>query len=202
MLGHVDPRLADLTSGLDEQGAALVTEAYRLATTAHDGVLRTQGNPYIDHPIAVALMVRDTFGFTDAETIAAALLHDTVEDTWVTREDVNAISPRVGELVNLLTDPRPHMSSPERRDHYLNIWPDAAGSAIKLSDRLCNLHDSLTMDREFAARYVTRTRVEMLWPGSPCLTDPRAARLLKDAVMQLDQYARTGVRTTGAELVS
>src|SRR5690606_41755198 len=64
------------------RSAEMITEAYRLAAGAHKGQLRRSGEPYITHPLAVAGIVA-RYGMDDV-TIAAALLHDAVEDTVLT----------------------------------------------------------------------------------------------------------------------
>ena len=65
----------------------MIEKAYNLANTAHKGVCRRSGEPYICHPLAVARLVLD-LGM-DSESIAAALLHDVVEDTPTTLDDLN-----------------------------------------------------------------------------------------------------------------
>ena len=66
----------------------MITKAYDLANKAHNGVCRRSGEPYICHPLAVARLVLD-LGM-DTESIAAALLHDVVEDTPTTLEDLTS----------------------------------------------------------------------------------------------------------------
>jgi GTP pyrophosphokinase len=66
----------------------LITRAYEVAAEAHEGQLRKTGDPYISHPLAVALMLAE-HGLDEA-TVAAALLHDTVEDTPVTLDDLRS----------------------------------------------------------------------------------------------------------------
>ena len=77
----------------------MIEKAYDLANTAHKGVCRRSGEPYICHPLAVARLVLD-LGM-DSESIAAALLHDVVEDTPTTLDDLKAA---FGEEVALLVD--------------------------------------------------------------------------------------------------
>ena len=67
---------------------AMIERAYNLANDAHKGVCRRSGEPYICHPLAVARLVLD-LGM-DSESIAAALLHDVVEDTPTTLTDLTA----------------------------------------------------------------------------------------------------------------
>ena len=77
----------------------MIQKAYELANNAHNGVCRRSGEPYICHPLAVARLVLD-LGM-DSESIAAALLHDVVEDTPTTLDDLKAA---FGEEVALLVD--------------------------------------------------------------------------------------------------
>jgi GTP diphosphokinase / guanosine-3',5'-bis(diphosphate) 3'-diphosphatase len=85
-----------------EQEISLVHRAYELANAAHAGVIRKSGEPYITHPLTVAAILADVH--LDAETIAAALLHDVVEDTRVTLEDLKTqFGDTVAELVDGVT---------------------------------------------------------------------------------------------------
>ena len=76
-----------------------VNQAYLLAYKAHDGVIRKSGEAYIYHPIAVAFILADLH--MDVDTVCAALLHDVIEDTKYTKED---ISERFGAVVADLVD--------------------------------------------------------------------------------------------------
>src|SRR5690606_40443516 len=81
------------------RSAEMITEAYRVAAGSHKGQLRRSGEPYITHPLAVAGIVA-RYGMDDV-TIAAALLHDAVEDTVLTLDEVEAgFGPEVRELVD------------------------------------------------------------------------------------------------------
>ena len=78
-----------------------IRKAYDFAATAHEGQFRKSGEPYILHPIAVAKIVVSNIGL-GCKSIIAALLHDVVEDTEVTKEDVaQRYSPEIAELVEL-----------------------------------------------------------------------------------------------------
>ena len=71
---------------------ARARKAYLLGAQAHEGQTRKSGEPYITHPVAVAAILAD-LGM-DAETIIAAILHDTLEDTPLSCEEINANSAR------------------------------------------------------------------------------------------------------------
>src|SRR4051812_25969202 len=68
-------------TGLDPRGVDLLHRAHREAFSAHAGQTRDDGEAYIDHPKAVALILHEECGIVDPEFLAAALLHDTFEDT-------------------------------------------------------------------------------------------------------------------------
>ena len=123
----------------------MITKAYDLANKAHNGVCRRSGEPYICHPLAVARLVLD-LGM-DSESIAAALLHDVVEDTPTTLEELTAA---FGEEVALLVDgvtklTKIQFSNIEElqaenlRKMLLAMSRDVRVMIIKLCDRLHNM---------------------------------------------------------------
>ena len=123
----------------------MIQKAYDLANTAHKGVCRRSGEPYICHPLAVARLVLD-LGM-DTESIAAALLHDVVEDTPTTLDDLKAA---FGEEVALLVDgvtklTKIQFSNIEElqaenlRKMLLAMSRDVRVMIIKLCDRLHNM---------------------------------------------------------------
>ncbi|MFT7374428.1 MAG: guanosine-3',5'-bis(diphosphate) 3'-pyrophosphohydrolase, partial [Oleiphilaceae bacterium] len=88
-----------LLSYLDEEKVRMVSRAYECAKKAHDGQFRRSGEPYIIHPLAVAKILAGLH--MDYETLMAALLHDVIEDTETTKEDLAA---EFGEAVSELVD--------------------------------------------------------------------------------------------------
>ena len=123
----------------------MIQKAYDLANNAHKGVCRRSGEPYICHPLAVARLVLD-LGM-DTESIAAALLHDVVEDTPTTLDDLKAA---FGEEVALLVDgvtklTKIQFSNIEElqaenlRKMLLAMSRDVRVMIIKLCDRLHNM---------------------------------------------------------------
>ena len=87
----------------DEEQYQLVLKAFEFANEAHKGVRRRSGEPYILHPIAVAKIVVDEIGL-GCKSICAALLHDVVEDTEFTVEDIRRLfGDKIASLVDGLT---------------------------------------------------------------------------------------------------
>ena len=130
----------------------LIERAYARARAAHEGQFRKSGEPYLAHCVAVALILAE-MGL-DASTIAAALLHDVVEDTGITLDDLTSeFSPKIAELVDGVTklkqlpidvELRSGSKSTDREMEYLRKMFLAMGSdfrviLIKLADRLHNM---------------------------------------------------------------
>ena len=122
-----------------------ITQAYKVAEQAHEGQLRTSGDPYITHPLAVAAILLDYC--MDTDTICAALLHDTVEDTDVTLDELRK---KFGEDVALMVDGVtkiglvPLVSKEEQqaeniRKILMAMSKDIRVIIIKLADRLHNM---------------------------------------------------------------
>ena len=122
-----------------------VFEAYRYAYQAHDGVVRKTGEPYITHPVSVACILADLH--LDTPTILAALLHDVVEDTPITTEDIKErFGQQVAELVDGLTklDKIEFQSASQAqaenfRKMLLAMSQDVRVILVKLADRLHNM---------------------------------------------------------------
>ncbi|MFV0412527.1 MAG: RelA/SpoT family protein [Oscillospiraceae bacterium] len=123
----------------------MLDKAYALAESAHKGQLRSSGDPYISHPVAVAAILLD-LGL-DSESLAAAILHDVVEDTDIPLEEISAT---FGEEVAFLVDgvtklTRIKFSSVEEkqaenlRKMLLAMSKDVRVMLIKLCDRLHNI---------------------------------------------------------------
>ena len=181
-------RIEELTRRLPPPDGELLRRAHRFAAAAHRGQRRLHGTPYIEHPVAVAWLAHEHFGVADGEVLAAALLHDVLEDTDVT--DLNAFPPRTVHLVCLLTDPPP-FEHPRRDERRAALWADPDATVLKACDRLSNLADSLFQhDPDFCVRYAWQTRSEMLRPGLPLATDPIARPLLEAAIRRCKDRAR------------
>ncbi|MBR4794149.1 MAG: bifunctional (p)ppGpp synthetase/guanosine-3',5'-bis(diphosphate) 3'-pyrophosphohydrolase [Bacteroidaceae bacterium] len=117
----------------------LIENAFTLARDAHASQTRKSGEPYILHPLAVALIVVREMRQTDAAVIAAALLHDVVEDTDVTIEQIRTgFGDDVAFLVDAVTKP-----NKDQVDNFQHILASVNGDVrvliLKISDRLHNI---------------------------------------------------------------
>jgi GTP pyrophosphokinase len=150
-----------LTERLD---AELLARAYRFSEKAHAGQTRKNGDPYVTHCVEVAKILADLQ--LDSVTVASGLIHDVVEDTAATIEDVEREFGReVAQIVDGLTKigHLPMTSSQERQvENYrkllLSIAKDARVILIKLADRLHNMRTLEFMPPEKRARISQETR--------------------------------------------
>lgn len=134
---------------------ARISRAYKFAEERHEGQFRRSGEPYIEHPINVALLLLE-LGLDD-DCISAALLHDVVEDTETTLDEVKSqFGSEVAELVDGVTKlGKIHFSSLEEeqaenlRKMLLAMSKDIRVMLIKLCDRM---HNMRTMDSMPAQR--------------------------------------------------
>ena len=123
-----------------------IRAAFEFAAKAHGAQMRKDGSPFITHPLAVAQIVAEELHL-DSESIEAALLHDTIEDTSATHEDISRLfSPTVADLVEGVSKlTRVHYTSKEEeqmenlRKMLMAMSKDIRVSLIKISDRLHNM---------------------------------------------------------------
>lgn len=152
---RVEELLATLSRRLSAEDIARVKYAYEFAKDAHKEQRRKTGEPYIVHPIAVARIVAEELRL-GANPIIAAFLHDVVEDTSYTIEDIEArFGSDVAFLVNVVTKKKKqHYDSSKQIDNYKqmldSIHYDIRALLIKLSDRLHNMRtlDSMRPDKQ------------------------------------------------------
>lgn len=151
----VEDLLATLSRRLSTEDIGRIRAAYELAREAHKEQRRKSGEPYIIHPIAVARIVADELRL-GANPIIAAFLHDVVEDTPYTIEDIEErFGADVAFLVNVITKKKKqHYDSSKQIDNYKqmldSIHYDIRALLIKLSDRLHNMRtlDSMRPDKQ------------------------------------------------------
>ena len=133
-----------------------IRKAFDLALDAHSHMRRKSGEPYIYHPIEVAQICAEEIGL-GTTSIICALLHDTVEDTDVTLEDLDQMfGPKVANIVDGLTklsevidhnDPNASMQAENFRKMLLTLSDDLRVILIKLADRLHNMRTMEFMPR-------------------------------------------------------
>jgi GTP pyrophosphokinase len=148
---EVAPLLDAYRSRHPKAPTGLITRAYLTSSEAHRGQSRRSGEPYIQHPLAVARIVAD-LGLDDV-TIAAALLHDAVEDTGITLEDleedfgsdVTAIVDGVTKLDRIKFDTKEAQQAASMRKMLVAMAKDLRVLIIKLSDRLHNMRTIAAM---------------------------------------------------------
>ncbi len=134
-----------LHSYMPQENTDLVRLAYAVANKAHDGQLRQSGDDYITHPVAVATLLLDLE--MDAPTIAAALLHDVVEDTPVDLEDIEQLFggdivrlvDGVTKLSELEDKTKEELQAGTFRKMFIAMADDPRVVLIKLADRLHNM---------------------------------------------------------------
>lgn len=151
-------RLKESQEGSD---TSVVERAFEVAERAHKGQLRKSGDPYITHPVAVAEILLD-FGL-DANSIAAALLHDTVEDTSYSQESLRKdFGPEVASLVDGVTKLDrltygPTAEAETVRKMVVAMAKDIRVLVIKLADRLHNARTWQYVEPESAERKARET---------------------------------------------
>ncbi len=168
-VAEIEPLLQTLKGRQAKAQAALVTRAWELAAGLHAGQVRKSGEAYISHPLAVATIVAEQTA--DAVTIAAALLHDVVEDTDITLDDLRR---EFGDEVALIVDgvtklDRIHFDSKEAqqaatmRKLFVAMANDLRVLIIKLADRLHNMRTLAAMSVE-AQHRIARETIDVYAP--------------------------------------
>ena len=152
---------------------SLVRKAHAFAAKAHAGVFRMgSGEPYVEHAERVAASIA-ALGFP-AEVVAAAYLHDVVEDCGVSPEELAVeFSPRIAALVVEVSNPKkiPGMSKAERLAGVVKHLAASsyAGASIKLADMLDNSSNVSSVAPEFAKGYLPKmaAKLAVLGHGHP-----------------------------------
>ena len=134
----------------------LVKKAYKVAKIAHEGQYRQSGEPYIHHPLAVALILAELE--LDYYCIVAAILHDCIEDTIVTKEEISEtfgeqiahIVEGVSKLTNLEFTSNSQQQASNFQKLFFAMSKDMRVMVIKLADRLHNMRtiDSVSPERQ------------------------------------------------------
>lgn len=215
MFQYTDLR-EQLADYLSEEQIQLVSRAYLLAEEAHTGQLRATGEPYIMHPLEVARVLASMR--MDHESIAAAILHDVIEDTPLTKEQISEkFGPKVAELVDGVSkltkiefDSKEEAQAENFRKMMLAMAQDIRVILIKLADRLHNMRtlgslpehkrrrkalETLEIYAPIAARLgMNYLRIEFQDLGFAALY-PTRYRILKEALQKTAKNRRELIDT-------
>lgn len=142
---------------------ALLNKAYVYAMQKHGSQKRASGDPYFSHPLEVAAILTDMH--LDEATIAIALLHDTIEDTTATRQEIDQLfGPEIGKLVEGLTKlkkldlvSKKAVQAENLRKLLLAISEDVRVLLVKLADRLHNMRTLGVMREDKRLRIAEET---------------------------------------------
>lgn len=156
-------------SYLPEEQVAIVQRAYIVARDAHDGQMRSSGDPYITHPVAVTVLLASMR--LDYETLAAALMHDVIEDTPVTKQDladefgdtIADLVEGVSKLDKLKFKDKTEFKAENFRKMVMAMTQDIRVILIKLADRTHNMR-TLGALRPDKKRRIARETLEIYAP--------------------------------------
>jgi RelA/SpoT family (p)ppGpp synthetase len=163
--------LVDRVLGYDpEADEALLNRAYVFSMKAHGSQLRASGDPYFSHPIEVAGILTDLH--LDAETIATAILHDTIEDTVATPEEIERLfGANVARMVDGVTklskieaQTESERAAENLRKFLLAMSDDIRVLLVKLADRLHNMRTLHHIKSEEKRRRIARETMEIYAP--------------------------------------
>ena len=138
-------KLIEKVKEYNDEAVKNVTKAYKLAEQLHYGVFRQSGEPYITHPLTVTYILAELHA--DSDTLCAGLLHDTIEDTDITKEEIKELfNEEVAKLVDGVTkiskmnfSTKQEQSLANTRKIITSITDDVRIIIIKLADRLHNM---------------------------------------------------------------
>lgn len=184
--------LQDLLNKLREynpEEVEIVKRAYEYANTLHKGQMRQSGEPYISHPLNVAYILAEMHA--DRDTICAGLLHDTLEDTNITKEDISHdFNQNIANLVDGVTKLSKMNFSSKQDQNYANtrkiitgIKEDVRIIIIKLADRLHNMR-TLQFKSEFKQKENALETMEIFVPLGYYIGAYRIKSELEDLSLQ------------------
>jgi guanosine-3',5'-bis(diphosphate) 3'-pyrophosphohydrolase len=167
--GLYDSLMESIKNYMKAQEIALVEKAYHYAQKAHEGQVRNSGEPYIIHPLAVAQILASLE--LDAPTLVAGLLHDVVEDTPITLEEIEKhFGPEIALVVDGVTKlnkidfrSKEEQQVENLRKMFLAMAKDIRVIMIKLADRLHNMR-TLKHQPEHKQREIAQETLEIFAP--------------------------------------
>jgi GTP pyrophosphokinase len=168
-MARINEVIERVQQNFPEADAALLERAYVYSAKVHQGQLRLSGEPYLSHPLAVAQILADMR--LDEVTVAAGLLHDAVEDTLATEqqiaeqfgEDIRFLVAGLTKLAKVEFQSREEAAAENFRKMLLAMSKDIRIILIKLADRLHNMRTLEHMEEE-ARRRISRETLEIYAP--------------------------------------
>ncbi|MGM9834788.1 MAG: HD domain-containing protein [Bacilli bacterium] len=146
-------------------GVGKIVQAYKIASLAHAGQMRQSGEPYIIHPLEVAYILADSY--MDTDTIVSGLLHDSVEDTYLTKEDLEVmfghdtatIVEGVTNFDQVYLPNRGVRHCANDRKVVVSILTDIRSFYVRLADRLHNMRtlEYLSTEKQIEKAIATKT---------------------------------------------
>ena len=187
-----------------------VKKAYDYASYLHNGQVRQSGDPYISHPLNVAYILSEMHA--DSDTVCAGLLHDTLEDTNIKKEDIaHDFNQNVANLVDGVTKLAKMNFSSKQDQNYANtrkiitgITDDVRIIIIKLADRLHNMR-TLEFKSEFKQKENSLETMEIFAPLAYYIGEYRIKSELEDLSLKYlkpDVYKRIGEKKIKLEEAS
>jgi GTP diphosphokinase / guanosine-3',5'-bis(diphosphate) 3'-diphosphatase len=167
---YLSPLVALYRQRHPKASVARIVAAYELAAEAHHGQLRKSGEPYVSHPVAVATILAE-LGLDDV-TVAAALLHDAVEDTGVTLDDLESkfgrdvahIVDGVTKLERLQFDSKEAQQAATMRKMLVAMAKDLRVLLIKLADRTHNMRTIDAVEEDWKRRRTAQETLDIYAP--------------------------------------
>lgn len=166
----VQPLIDEYKRHHPKSSASRIVQAFEVSAEAHQAQRRKSGEPYITHPVAVALILAG-LGMDDV-TLSAALLHDSVEDTGITLDyldarfgpDVAAIVDGVTKLERIQFDSKEAQQAASMRKMLVAMAKDLRVLVIKLADRLHNMRTIGAVDEEWKRRRTAQETLDIYAP--------------------------------------
>ena len=202
--------LLDVLKEYNPDEVEIIKKAYNYADELHKGQMRQSGDPYISHPLNVAYILAEMHA--DKDTICAGILHDTLEDTYITKEDISHdFNQNISNLVDGVTKLSKMNFSSKQDQNYANtrkiitgITEDVRIIIIKLADRLHNMR-TLQFKSEFKQKENALETMEIFVPLAYYIGAYRIKSELEDLSLQYlkpDMYKRIEERKLKLEETS
>jgi (p)ppGpp synthase/HD superfamily hydrolase len=179
----------------EDMNDELIEKAKRFATQKHKGQFRANGEPYVNHPLRVAEIVKKFKKSKNiTELIIAAILHDTIEDTDATYEEIKEhFGKLVADLVMGLTSDEAKLKKYGKDIYLATKLADSEEYSnwtlvIKLSDRLDNIIDTEDVDKEWMNKYIESTKHLLNFLEENRSLTGTHKRLIKEIRKKMDEF--------------